>query len=189
MKKLFFTIATLSLLLSSCHGDEENHLDPKYWVKERYLESTGFTNVSEQIDLEDREFGIKFKPVVDGSIRVILAGLPTKIPVYRITIWDADQQSILKSDSLKINVEPRGPHLSFMVPMNVHLTAGKEYMVTINSNDWFEYVGTSEATYPVELGDLVITGFGYSVGTGLTFPTQFPTSYFSGDLDIRFQRD
>jgi hypothetical protein len=185
---IFRLVALFFALLTSCHNDEPIQA-PR--VMERYLEQAGFTDVTDQIDVEDREFGIKFKPVVDGSIHLIVTSLPVAIPVYRITIWDADQQLILRSDSIKVSeVGPRiNRDTKIMLPTSVNLTAGKEYMVTINSNDWYEYKGTSEAIYPFQVDNILITGFGYTVGTDLTFPTEFPTSYYAGNLDFSFKAD
>jgi len=152
------------------------------------LEQAGFTDVTEKINVEDREFGIKFKSVVDGVISGISMQVPDEIAELRITMWDADQQIVLSSDIVKSHRSPTFPAYTKIQGMaHYQVTAGKEYMLTINGNDWYEYKGTSEATYPIQVDNILITGFGYAVGTDLTFPNEFPTSYFAGNVDIVFK--
>lgn len=70
------------------------------------------------------------------------------------------------------------------------LTKDKEYMITMNGNDWYDHekADQSDTTYPVTVGNILVTGYGYFGGTDQTYPDSFELSYYAGDLSFNFQQ-
>jgi hypothetical protein len=71
----------------------------------------------------------------------------------------------------------------------LQLSKDQEYMITFNSNDWYEWVKPDggDTTYPIQVGNISITGYGYIGGTDQSFPTEFETNYYAGDLSFVFK--
>ncbi|MCC2591534.1 hypothetical protein [Chryseobacterium sp. MFBS3-17] len=65
----------------------------------------------------------------------------------------------------------------------------KEYMITMNSNDWYMREKSSGTiSYPIHAGNIVIHNYGYASGTLQVFPQYWPQDYYAGDLSFDFQQ-
>lgn len=187
--KIFKTalILTLSFSLFSCKKDkdekssynEENFLD-SYLAATRFDESkTNFINNVEY------EFGLEFTPTVKGKITVLHVKLPDPNETFRITIWDKDSKTILRTEMF--NIIKANQDYNFDIP-DLELAKDKQYAITVNSNDWYtrEKFDKTNATYPVSVGNITITNFIFSKGATQTYPTTHAKYYYAGDFSFDF---
>jgi len=183
-----FTAIFLAIALFSCGKDDDK--TPTYQKENplaAYLTATGFSEVSSNVDDGDYEFGLSFIPKVDGQISEIVVKLPGAQTNLRVTIWDAATKGILRTETIAAVVAE--VQISKTITA-LALTKNKEYMITFQTNDWYEHdhpEGTAQ-TYPITAGNISITGYGYNEGTTQTYPTSFQTDYYAGDLSFVFQR-
>jgi uncharacterized protein DUF4082 len=180
-------MAALAFLAFSCSDDDgKSQQNPL----KSYLAATGFDEeVTEAVDDGDYEFGYAFTPDVDGDLEAVVVKIPDVNNALRVTIWDAEDGSILRT--ITVDAATAGKQYTKKLDDDLDLFAGHEYMITMNSNDWYNYERTdgSDATYPVEAGDFMVTGYGYVGGTTQTFPGIGTTSYYAGDVSFKFEKD
>jgi hypothetical protein len=189
MKKLVASTILLMLVITmliSCSKD-----DPTV-VKENplatYLTASGFSETTSDIDDDYYEFGISFIPQVAGKITAIVVKLPDNQSNLRVTIWDVATQKILRTETIASAI------VDIEVTQNItplSLVKNKEYMITFNTNDWYnhEKPDQGETTYPILAGEISVTGYAYNDGTTQTFPMSFQTDYYAGDLSFVFQHN
>jgi hypothetical protein len=106
----------------------------------------------------DFEFGFSFIPTVAGQINAIVARIPDANPTLRVTIWDFDTETVLKTVTL--NVAAANSTATLEITPLV-LEKNKKYMITMNSNDYYERYKTDEtdAIYPISAADINVTGY------------------------------
>jgi hypothetical protein len=152
-----------------------------------FLENSGFDEkVDTFINDGDFEFGFSFIPTVSGQINAIVARLPDANPTLRVTIWDFDTETVLKT--VTVNVAAANTTVTEDITPLV-LEKDKEYMITMNSDDYYDHSRTDDAavTYPFTAGDISVTSYGFRGGTSQTIPSSFPTTYYAGDASFIFQ--
>jgi hypothetical protein len=153
-----------------------------------YLASTGFDQkTTNQINLGDYEFGISFKPTVNGKINALIAKIPDVHTGMRVTIWDKAASTVIRTES--IDITTAGVEVTKTItPLN--LLKDKEYFITFNSNDWYDHRKTdsSNITYPVTVGDIQITSYSFIDGSEQAMPNAPQLSYYAGDLSFKFQK-
>jgi hypothetical protein len=173
----------LIVMLFSC-GDDATKT--KSYSLEDYLAKAGFTEVSSVVDGGDYEFGLTFIPDTDGEISKIVVKLPDDRADLRVTIWDAELETVLRTETIASVTADVEVSQSITV---LQLSKDQEYMITFNSNDWYEWVKPDggDTTYPFQVGNISITGYGYIGGTDQSFPTEFETDYYAGDLSFVFK--
>lgn len=182
-------ILTLSVSLFSCKKDkdekpsynEENFLDG-YLAATRFDESkTNFINNVEY------EFGLEFTPTVKGKITALHVKLPDPNETYRVTIWDKDAKTVLRTEMFNITTADKNYRFDIS---DLELAKDKQYAITANSNDWYtrEIKDRSATTYPVSVGNITITNFIYLKGATQTYPTTSSKVYYAGDLSFSFQQ-
>lgn len=187
--KRILAIFTLTVVLVSCSNDDNPPAETGYQVQNPlpgYLTATGFNqSLSEIGNGLDYEYGIAFKPSVKGKITAIVAKLPDDVNV-RVTIWDKFTGIAIRTGIL--NITQSG--VEFVQPVDIDLIKDKEYMITVNGNDWYRHSRTDNANiaYPIVSGDITITGYGYKSGTAQVIPDTFPLNFYSGDLSFKFQQ-
>ncbi len=176
------------LMLSSCSSDDTKNIYSEENPLMTYLYKSGFNETTTNfINAGSYEFGYKFKPKVKGKINAITFKIPDNATDVRVTIWDADTQDILRTTvipSVTANVEVR----TEIEPLN--LSADKNYLIIYNGNDWYTRQKTdgSATTYPIDAGNITITGYHYNSGTAQNFPVPTSNTYYAGDLSIVFQQ-
>jgi len=185
LNRTFCAVALIAFTLLSCNDDDAS---PKENPLASYLLNAGFSQVNSNIDGGNYEFGISFIPKVSGKITDVVVKLPDDATNLRVTIWDVETEEVLRTETVpSVNADE-----ALIYPIDpLALTKDKEYMITFNSNDWYNHVHPegADATYPVEAGNFQITGYAYIGTTNQTIPTAFQTDYYAGDLSFRFQKN
>jgi hypothetical protein len=194
MKNLKTTMAILLLMLTfACSKSDNATPSPVIQIQEQnplaaYLIATGFNEkTTNRINGGDYEFGLSFKPLVNGKITAFVVKIPDVNAALRMTIWNKTATTVLKSET--INYATAGVEVTKEItPLDV--VAGTEYFVTFNSNDWYDRRRTngSNATYPITVGDISITGYSFASGLAQTLPNAPQLSYYAGDISFKFQK-
>lgn len=183
LSSLLFVLAASSLL--SCSDDDQTF--PEENPLQEYLTEAGFTEVFSTVDDGDYEFGITFVPKEKGNITQVVVKLPDDQTDLRVTIWDAENQTVLKTITIP-TVTADTEMSQSITPLT--LEKDHEYMITFNSDDYYihERPDGMDITYPITAGNISITGYGYSEGFDQVFPSGFYDDYYAGDLSFVFQQ-
>ena len=189
--KPFFTLLTVGILfLTSCKKDDDDKITtyPEENPLEKYLELSKFNEkTSNVINSSNYEFGYKFKPKLKGKINAITFKIPDYATNIRVTLWNANDKTIVRTITIpkadanievKQNIDP------------IALDPSQEYLLTYNGNDWYERKrgDGSNTTYPIDAGNISITGYRWQSGTAQTYPNTSALYYYAGDLSIVFQQ-
>ncbi|GEP51850.1 hypothetical protein FNO01nite_25220 [Flavobacterium noncentrifugens] len=184
--------ACMMLPIVSCSSDDDSDVAAPENITQDplsgYLQAAGFTKIENKKDSGDAEFGIAFTPTVNGKITSISAKIPDIHSGMRIAIWDKATATVLRTEL--IDVASPDVEVSKNITALV-LTKDKEYMFTFNSNDWYNYSkpDASATSYPITVGDIKITNYGYINGTSQTIPNVMRDDYYAGDIRFKFQKD
>lgn len=186
--KTIFTLLITSILAISCSSDKDDA--PKFKTEnplEAYYAATGFNTSTNFINSGDYEFGLVFTPTVKGKIKAITLKLPAVNPAVRVTIWDYTSKAVLRSET--VNVVAADAVVTKEIN-ELALDKDKKYMITMNSNDWYNKnkVDKSNAVYPIVAGNITFNEYRWIGGTAQTFPTTVSSSYNAGDLSFDFQQ-
>jgi hypothetical protein len=182
---ILFLIATTF----SCSSDDDPA--PIVYPQEKplagFLGASEFTTQTEAVNIGYAEFGYKFRPSVTGAITALTVKIPDVNSALRVTIWDVESETPIKTELF--NVTSSGVAVTKTITA-LGLTKDKEYMISMNSNDWYTHkkADNSNVTYPITVGSIQVTGFGYINGTAQSLPTTFVNDYFAGDVTFTFQR-
>lgn len=186
--KTIFTLLITAALAISCSSDKDDA--PKFKTEnplEAYYAATGFNTSTNFINSGDYEFGLVFTPTVKGKIKAITLKLPAENPAVRVTIWDYASKAVLRSET--VNVVAADAVVTKEIN-ELALDKDKKYMITMNSNDWYNKnkVDKSNAVYPIVAGNITFNEYRWIGGTAQTFPTTVSSSYNAGDLSFDFQQ-
>lgn len=181
-------ILFLSLFAISCSNDDGDK--PSYAVEnplEAFHTAAGFTQTTNFINSGMYEFGLAFSPNVAGVMKEITVKLPDENPTLRVTIWDYDAQTVLRSEI--INVATADVAVTKVIS-NLTLVKDKKYLITMNSDDWYKKHKTdnANATYPIMAGNIKFWEYRWMGGTAQVFPTNVSLNYDGGDLSFNFQQ-
>lgn len=190
--KNFLSVVLATSALFSCSDDNDSPTPIPFPVAVEqnplsgYLAATSFNQkTTDYVNSGDYEFGISFIPRANGKITKLIAKIPDVRTGMRVTIWNKTTTTILRTEL--VDVTSSGVEITKAItPLS--LTKDTEYMITYNSNDWYDHRKTdsSVATYPVTVGDIKITSYGYKTGTAQELPNVFPGNYYAGDLTFKF---
>ena len=188
--KIIFVFAILAIFTSCSKNDDETPItqNPEVNPLEGYLVSTGFNERTVPILIAPfSEFGLSFKPLVNGKITAVVVKIPDVNGALRVTIWNKTTATILKSEI--INYTTAGVEVAKAIDP-IHVIAGTEYMVTYNTDNWYIRYRTDghSISYPVTVGDIRFTGFWHKSGTGQQLPNMLLTAAYNGDLSFKFQK-
>lgn len=153
-----------------------------------YLSASGFNqDTTQYVNSGSYEFGISFKPMVDGKITAIIVKIPDIQMNMRVTIWDKNSATILRTELMDITSS--GVDITKNISA-LTLVKNTEYMITFNSDDWYDRRKTdnSNVTYPFTVGDIFITGYAFVGGATQQIPTVSTFNYYAGDLSFKFQK-
>ena len=199
-RKLFLKLALLlsfSLSVTNCSKDNPAPLpvapvlatiqDPL----PGYLTISGFgekvTNVIDESVNGER--GFSFIPLTNGKITAIVAKMPSvnANTGMRVTIWDKTANAVLRTEIIDITTANTEVTKTITA---LALIKDKEYFFTFNNNDRYrrEKTNGSDASYPITVGDIAITGFSFINGSSQTMPTNSISNYMSGDCSFKFQK-
>lgn len=183
-------VVALAFSMTNCSKDDDPApvANPEVNPLAAYLTTTGFNQVTtNQINLSSYEFGLSFIPNVNGKITALVVKIPDANPTLRITIWNKTTATVLKTET--INYATAGVEVTKAIDA-LNVTAGTEYFVTFNSNDWYDRRKTdsSNITYPVTVGDISITSYAYRTGAAQAMPNTPTLNYYAGDISFLFQK-
>lgn len=190
LKILFFALS-ITTFITSCSKDDDEQTAPIVYNEEnplnKYHELAGFTSTSNFINSGDYEFGLVFSPNVKGKINSLVVKLPDVNNNLRITIWDYNTKTVLRTETVNIsaaNVSVTKSIAEFVIEKD-----GK-YMITMNSNDWYKRykLDNSNAIYPITAGNIKFLEYRWLSGTAQVFPTNVSQNYNAGDLSFNFQQ-
>ncbi|WP_188753929.1 DUF4082 domain-containing protein [Parapedobacter defluvii] len=195
-KNHYAIVCTLLLgisMLMSCSKDDDTPA-PKVYPEENpltlYLSNSGFNQKATNfINSGTYEFGYSFKPKVKGKINAVTFRIPDNATNVKVTIWDAATKAPLRSvviPNAVANTELR----QAIEPLEI--STDTEYLVSYNGRSWYKRQKTdgSIAAYPVEAGNILITGFRWGATTSADqkYPVTVSKDYYGGDLSIVFQQ-
>lgn len=192
--KSYFTIILFllfSVSIFNCRSNDDVTPPPTIYPEENplaaYITNSGFSNSSNFVNSLDYEFGLVFSPNVNGKIKAITAQLPDSNANLRVTIWDFDTQAVLRTEVVNVSAANT---LITKVIAELPLVKDKKYLISMNSNDWYnrEKPGGGAAAYPITAGNIKFTGYLWKSGVPQTFPTNTDDTYYAGDLSFVFQR-
>lgn len=200
MKNLKFPIVLKNLLLLfalsttvftiSCSKDDDEPTPVVYHEEDplnKYHELAGFTTTSNFVNAGDYEFGLAFSPNVKGKINSLIVKLPASNANLRVTIWDYDAKTVLRTETINVSAADVSvvKSISEMV-----LEKDKKYMITMNSNDWYKRSKSdnSNATYPITAGNIKVWEYRWIGSATQVFPTNVSQNYNGGDLSFNFQQ-
>ncbi|MCD9854458.1 DUF4082 domain-containing protein [Epilithonimonas sp. JDS] len=177
--------------LITCRKEDDND-NLKTYPEENplalYLEKSGFNQKTTPfIDSVTYELGYKFKAKVKGKINAVTFKIPDNAANVRVTIWDVSTKGILRTFYIPVttaNTEVR----SAIDPMTVN--PDTEYLITYSGNVYYfrQKTDGTNTVYPIDAGNITITGYHWRNGTAQIFPEQMAAYYYTGDLSIVFQQ-
>lgn len=181
-------IFTLTFAVSCSKDDDDNSvIYPEENPLAKYYEQTGFNIINPVVDDFSYEFGLAFSSNVKGKINALTVRIPDANPNLRVTIWDYDAQTVLRTET--VNVESANTEVTKSIE-NLPLEKDKKYLITMNSNDWYYSSRSNEsvAAYPITAGNIVFYEFRSKFGDAQTFPNLVNYDYNAGDLSFVFQQ-
>ncbi len=130
------------------------------------------------------EMGYEFIPKVDGQFQSITGVLPATT-AYKITLWDAFSKEVIRSWEIEYF---SNLYQEFFIDDPIDLTAGKSYMLTINTIYWYEYEPPATGTiFPQTIENVEIVRFGKKEAFQTEYPTEFYDNEMWGLIDFRFE--
>ena len=155
---------------------------------ESYLSITRLNEkIVPKIDDNFIEMGTGFQPIEKGKTTAIKVKLPAKNNYLRVTIWDNDLAVKVREEYIIV------PTANAMITKDIpdlDLVKGKQYTISMNTKDWFQYSRLNDAnlTYPYVIGNILILNYKQYITTNQFFPTNEFSAFYTGDLSFDFQR-
>ena len=190
LKLLIAFLATATFTIA-CSNDDETNVDAIVYPEENpyqvFLDESGLNNLSNQLNAgQYYEAGLRFKPTVKGKINKIFVKLPAAQTNLRVTIWDAESETALRTETIE-TVAADTETSKTISPIT--LEKNKEYTLTFSTNTWYQRDNTnSSIPYPIAAGNIEITGFLSGEGDSQTYPSSSHPAAIAGDLSFAFQR-
>lgn len=191
MKTKIILAMLIAATFVGCRKEDETPA-PKVYPEENplsaYIQNSGFSQkTTNYINSGTYEFGYKFKPKVKGNINAVTFKIPDNATNVRVSIWNESTRVLVSTftiPTVSANVEVRNN----ITPLAVDPST--EYLITYNGNDWYERKKTdgSSTVYPIDAGNILITGYRWMSGAAQAFPTSTANYYYAGDLSIVFQQ-
>ncbi|MGL4631899.1 MAG: hypothetical protein ACRCVT_11920 [Leadbetterella sp.] len=134
------------------------------------------------------ELGMEFKVFKAGNIIKVAVRCP-KSGTYKITLWDADNLTIIFSKS----IEQEQPNVKKWIEIDpVRLTTNQKYAFTVLSNNWNLYEKKDSNPLPYNKDNFLYISSKYAETTAgkNKYPNKLDTfSSILGDVDFTFQPD
>lgn len=133
------------------------------------------------------EMGFGFKPKVKGIIKGITVKLPYANSALKVTIWDKATSNVIKT--VFVNVPNPDQEISVAFA-DLEVAKNTEYVISINSNKFYNHRRTDNATipYPIDAGNISITGSYTSSTSPVSIPANARTTEFTGDYSFIFKQ-
>lgn len=184
-QKIILKLIIILITFSSCSKSDDDTtiiVDiPEYPMKS-LIESGHMQVTYEKVnEPETFELGYKFKTFNNGKITALGIRVPSN-GLYRVTLWNLDTEEILSTK----HITSSSGLLSFEDIEHVDIDSGTNYYVSINTNDYYQFSSPDEGLFPVESGDVLITGASSTLGTDQMLPFIFSEQLYIGIVDIKF---
>ena len=153
-----------------------------------YLAASGFNEkITPSINGTDYEDGYSFIPLVNGKMTAIVVKIPDARLGLRVTVWDKVAGTVIRTEA--IDVATAGVEVTKQITA-LDLVKDKEYFITMNTNDYYEYSKTDNTavTYPFIVGDIKITSYGNKYGTAQVMPLNQELRFYAGVCSFKFQK-
>ena len=153
-----------------------------------YLAASGFNQkITPSINGTDYEDGYSFIPLVNGKMTAIVVKIPDARLGLRVTVWDKVAGTVIRTET--VDVATAGVEVTKQITA-LDLVKDREYFITMNTNDYYEYSKTDNTavTYPFIVGDIKITSYGNKYGTAQVMPLNQELRFYSGDCSFKFQK-
>jgi len=175
-----------TVIISSCSDDDRKPAEKTFLAE--YLKQSGLSPKDTVSDWETFECGLFFKVLVPGTIEKIRVRIPDDETDLRVTIWDAEAVTILKTIIIP-SVEAHKITNHTIEPLA--LETDHTYGITMNTNDWYRYEREdgSVVSYPVVSDNIRISTYLYEEGTGQFMPIAVGTTFYAGDLSFVFEEE
>lgn len=142
------------------------------------------------------EMGFKFSVTQPGKVTKMGVKTPD-IGTYRVTLWDADTKSVIATASCN---HQNATTFTTVAIGQTPLLPSKNYYITfrtLNQNRYsIEPKTGSKINYPIALGSIVISEYGYAAtpastnnGNTPSYPNYFETTFARGFPEFEFQPD
>ncbi|GAA3641841.1 DUF4082 domain-containing protein [Flavivirga jejuensis] len=184
-QKIILGLLIIGSCFSSCSKNDDDveiiESIPEYPMKS--LIESGHMQVNYQkVDGPSTfEIGYKFKSFKNGTITALGIRVPNN-GVYRVTLWHIETEEIL----VTTDITSSSGLLSFEDIAPVAINSGTAYFVSVNTNDYYQFTNSGNDLFPVEIGNMLISGYGSNFGTSQTLPATFSETSYLGMVDIKF---
>jgi hypothetical protein len=152
-----------------------------------YLKGAGYkmNGKSSEIAVPSDEIGFSFKPICNGIITAITVKIPAVRQDLQVTIWD--KESVRKLVNQEVNVSVADKQFTFPIkPLTV--VKNSEYIISMNTNSYYGEYKAAGATYPVKVGNILVTNFCYNDGVQKKMPIRNDVNRFKGNISFNFQK-
>lgn len=181
---VIFTITLISCSKNKSDDDELTIVEPQYPLKDLIYNGNleeGYSYTDEPFYLE---IGYQFKSFKNGQIIALGLRLPDN-QEYRVTLWNAETEEVLATT--QINSSAGIFIFEDIEPINI--ISGVDYFVSVNTNDYYivkNSEGGEQSVFPMESGDILLTGYGSNFGTAQVFPETISQESCLGMVDLKF---
>lgn len=175
--------------LASCKKDKKEKVYTEENPLEKFYSLSGFSAKTNFINSGTYESSLAFSPLVKGEIKALTIKLPDANPTLKVTIWDYDTKTALRTETLEVTAA-NTQILKSIAPLS--LEKDKKYIISMNSNDWYKMYkpDASNAAYPITAGNIKFIEYRWVSAISGTpkFPTNVSLDYNAGDLSFVFQQ-
>jgi hypothetical protein len=154
-------------------------------------------NLEEQVRSADQgydpdsyfEIGTRFRPLEDGKVHGFTLRMPQST-FYVVTLWDSATGLPLASETM---FAERYRDYLFELSESISIERNKEYIVSVNSNNWFRFIDEQDGQknqFPGSFSNVEILSTAYKSGDNQVFPDEgFPINYILDGPDVMFTPD
>lgn len=184
MKTFNIIVFVVLISLFNCSKNDDEVIvqsNPEYPMKTlmeggvMQLQSTKVNGVN------THEIGYRFKPFKNGKITALGIRVPEN-DTYRVTLWNADSQEILKT----LYINSTSGLLSFEDIEPINVSSGTEYYVSVNTNDYYIFNDNGNAIFPVESNNVLVVGYSAQFGANQVLPNNVVKTAYLGMVDVKF---
>ncbi len=190
IKNTYLSFLMASSLCLSCSNDSNNNTTT--YSEENplpgFLSVTGFNNktITYIDDNTAYECGLEFTPTVNGNINAIVLKIPKTVNNIRVTIWDAETISPIRTEYVNVTVANANNRKNISP---IQLTANHIYAITMNTHNYYiKHNDYQSVSYPITSGHIIINKTLHHPEVNQVLPTFAPVNAHQGDCSFIFQQ-
>ncbi len=152
-----------------------------------YLKGAGYkmNGKSSEIAVPSDEVGFSFKPLCNGIITAITVKIPAVRQNLPVTIWDKERVNKLVNEEVNVSVADK----QFTFPIKqLKVYKDIEYIISMNTNSYYGEYKQSGASYPIKVGNILVTNFCYNDGVQKKMPIRNDVTHYKGNISFDFQK-